>query len=118
MKERLLKLTSSPLSKLWLLVVFVMTCVSASAAVEWKTFETETTYKFDTKVETYYKYTPTEDGIFYIYYSNAKPTICTAADDNGPLVGYEDTDALGFPMLSISSVGLETPTTVLSTPVR
>lgn len=92
MKERLLKLTSSPLSKLWLLVVFVMTCVSASAAVEWKTFETETTYKFDTKVETYYKYTPTEDGIFYIYYSNAKPTICTAADDNGPLVGYEDTD--------------------------
>ncbi len=92
MKERLLKLTSSPLSKLWLLVVFVMTCVSASAEVEWKTFETETAYKFDTKVTTYYKYTPTEDGVFYIYYSNAKPTICTAADDNGPLVGYEDAD--------------------------
>ncbi len=92
MKERLLKLTSSPLAKLWLLVVFVMTCVSASAEVEWKTFETETTYKFDTKVKTYYKYTPTEDGIFYIYYSAAKPSICSAADDNGPLTGYEDTD--------------------------
>ncbi len=92
MKERLLKLTSNPLSKLWLLVVFVMTCVSASAEVEWKTFETETTYKFDTKVKTYYKYTPAEDGIFYIYYSTAKPSICTAADDNGPLVGYEDAD--------------------------
>ncbi len=102
MKERLLKLTSSPLSKLWLLVVFVMTCVSASAAVEWKTFETETTYKFDTKSKTYYKYTPTEDGILYIYYSAVKPGIYANCDDNGPITGYDDAE-LGWVSYDLGS---------------
>ena len=92
MKERLLKLTASPLSKMWLLVVFVMTCISVSADVEWNEFQTETIYKYSTKAKTYYKYTPTEDGVFYIYYTSTQPSITEKADENGPVTGYYDTD--------------------------
>ena len=92
MKERLLKLTESPLGKLWLLVVFVMTCISASADVEWNDFQTETNYKYSTKAKTYYKYTPTEDGVFYLYYTSTQPSITDKADENGPVTGYYDTD--------------------------
>ena len=95
MKERLLKLTSSPLSRLWLLVVLVMTCISASAAVEWNTFETEKTYSYAT-TPTYYTYTPSEDGILTLYYSSTKLDVTTKADENGPVLFYVNEDGDAF----------------------
>ncbi len=91
MKERLLKWTTSPLAKLWLLVVFVMTCVSASAAVEWKTFETGKQYSYVTFKGANYKYTPTEDGVLKIYYTSSIVHVYSHGDDEtGVLTGYTD----------------------------
>jgi len=90
MVRKLLKCTSSPLAKLWLLVVFVMTSVAASAAVEWKTFEIGTKYQF-AFAKQHFKFTPTEDGILKIYErGNTATVISTKGDDEkGVLVGEE-----------------------------
>ena len=90
MKERLLKLTSSPLSKLWLLVVFVMTCVSASAEV--KTFETGTKYSYVAWSGASYKYTPTEDGMLRVYFTSDKIDVYSHGDENGVIKGYYEGD--------------------------
>ncbi len=92
MKERLLSISTRQWLRLCALLAFVVTSVSASAAVDWQTFETETTYKFSTSSETYYQYTPSEDGVLYIYYSAIAPGIYADCDDNGPVTGYTADD--------------------------
>ncbi len=90
MKERLLSISSRQWLRLCALVALVVTSVSATAAVDWQTFETEKTYNFPTSGETYYQYTPSADGALCIYYSVSQPGIYTSCDDDGPVKGYWD----------------------------
>ena len=92
MKEKLLSFSTRQWLRLYTLLALVVTSVSASAAVDWKTFETEKTYSFSTSSETYYQYTPSEDGVLYIYYSAIAPGIYDQCDDNGPVKGYINED--------------------------
>ena len=92
MKERLLSISTRAWLRLCTLLALVVMSVTANATVDWQTFETETTYKYDTKSETFYKYTPAEDGVLHIYFSNNNPGIFEQCDDNGPVKGYTDTD--------------------------
>ncbi len=94
MKEKLLSISTRQWLRLCALLALVVTSVSASAAVDWKTFETEKTYNFSTSSDTYYQYTPSADGVLYIYYSAIAPGVYAQCDDNGPVTGYTDEDGL------------------------
>ncbi len=103
MKERLLSIGSRQWLRLCALLALVVTSVSAHAAVDWQTFETETAYTFSKSSVTYYQYTPSEDGVLYIYYSAIKPGIFAQADDNGPVKGYyEDGSWITYDLGSFS----------------
>ena len=90
MKEKLLNATMRSVQKTWLLIVMMLTSLSASAALEWQDLPVGQLNNEPNifEPETFYKFTPTENGVLTIWSQDVIYHVYSALTEDGSNVDY------------------------------